>query len=171
MSLPTSRDVTLSAASQVPSSLLDRLQDQVVGRKQPSFTQWVAPGFCAVPNATGSSTVAGDRITGNAAWTFTGMHVGPHTDGDRITALVVKFLGTGAAQVMTLLLKLSSAAGAVTTLATLTITNPPATWANYTQPLVTPHVMAPGESISLDLTSGTLLNTAIGAVGITKDRL
>ncbi len=170
MTLPTSRNTTLSAASPFPSSLANALQDMVVGFKRPSITRWIQPTPANIPNQAGTSTLAANSIVGGSAWQFRGMNVGHVFEGDRITGIALRLLGTGGAQSLTFLLNYGSGA-ALTSLGTLTVATPPASWATYSLAFATPHVMAVGESLSLDLTSGTLVGTTLGPIGIVSDRL
>lgn len=68
MSLPTSRDITLSAgSSQVPSALLNNLQDAVVGNKHGTLTL-IVPGSAFVrSNSGGANTYSVASLISNGA--------------------------------------------------------------------------------------------------------
>lgn len=83
MALPTSRDITLTPASPVPSALLDKLQDMHVGAKLISLEHMVSPDRYIREAASVSYS------PGTGKWTWTGFDdltfgfdVRP---GDRIT--------------------------------------------------------------------------------------
>lgn len=92
--------------------------------------------------------------------------------GDRITSIKARALGTGAAQsIVVTLYRHYNNAGTETSapLGILTITDPPATTAEYTENMAD-YTVVDGDVLSWDIDIG-LDTSAVYAVGLTKDRL
>jgi hypothetical protein len=65
MALPDSRDITLGGGSKIPSSLLNALQDQVIGSKHPEQPVIYGPGSFLLE-------AAGATLSGNEYWEGSG---------------------------------------------------------------------------------------------------
>lgn len=114
MALPGSRDLTLiDGVSFIPSSVINNLQDCVVGGKHgnkvlnlPANSALVLSG--TVTRAEGMLTVT---VSAELHWLL------PLHQGDRIKQIAVLSSGNGVADITTLAVRKCSAAGAVSTLA------------------------------------------------------
>lgn len=168
MTLPTSRNYTQNPAAPIQSSLLNALQDCVVGMKRPSGWRWITP---STPNVPGTVTMQEDNLLYANASTFSGMQLGHWLEGDRITAFAVRHLGTGVAWTAMYVLKMNKGDGATTTLGTLSIVNPAAAWATFTLTLGAAQVLPANASLLLSETTGAIVSNRLGLVGIQSDRL
>lgn len=170
MTLPTSRNYTQTAAAPIQSSLINGLQDQIVGMKRPAGWRWVQTN--AVPPIVGGSWASNvDGIICTAASTFDGLGLGWWEEGTRIIGLGVMYLGTGVAVTPAFVLKMNTGNGAPATLGTLTFVNPPAAWGLYTLTLGVPQVLPVHASLYLAETASLPVSQKLGLVGIQSDRL
>lgn len=151
---------------------VDEIFDAIIGDKKASATEAIC---VSAPNViAGTVTMAESELTFGSGGTAHGIALGRFTDGDRITAFSVMLLGTGATFSPALALMLNKGDGSPVLLATLTIVNPPASWAMYTVALGTPHVMLPGESLYFNQPTATpplAAGTSIATAFVTRDRL
>lgn len=170
MTLPTARNYTQNTAAPIQSTLLNALQDCVVGMKRPSAWRWINPATPNVLSAAGTNTMQEDGLTFGNAGTFTGMPLGIWNEGDRITAFAVRHLGTGVAWTAAYLLRMNIG-GTLTTLGTLSIVTPPAAWATYTLTLGSPQTLPVNASLYLSQTTGAIVSNRLGLVGVQSDRL
>jgi hypothetical protein len=99
--LPLHRDVTLDDASPVPSALLNKLQDCIVGRKHGSIRWQIGGGAFNLA----SVTVTGGLLNQGGLWTFSGAATlyaglaGPRygvIEGTKITSLTWAYNRGGA---------------------------------------------------------------------------
>jgi hypothetical protein len=95
MTLPTSRNDTLTPASTVPASLLNALQDQVVGAKRPPLWRWQTPQGLVAADVNLGYVADGSIIAGGAGAVLglvpvTGLLDGDRDDHDRDAAGVVE---------------------------------------------------------------------------------
>ena len=143
--LPGSRSYTLvPGSSEVPASVINELQDCIVGNKKP--TMW-RTGF-PITNGYGS-WVAG---SGNALISTAGGVVGaialPCEEGDRVTNFDLYVTGNGTADA-TFDLYMGSLLTTTTNIGTLTLTNQPGpAWAKVSIP-VAPRVLDPDSFLYL----------------------
>lgn len=176
MTLPTSRDYTITPDGVIPSTLLNTLQDQHVGRKFASHWRWTVPkrglrelninlgvsGGYDVVGASGDGAILQNAIEGLAV-------------GDRITAIGMAMIGTGASTTCTMELGYSDGLGGHRSLGSpgdlcLTIADPPAAWAKYTHTLASPLVVVADYAYYWYITIGKNLSQ-FGPFGIQVDRL
>jgi hypothetical protein len=170
MTLPTSRNDTLTPASTVPASLLNALQDQVVGAKRPPLWRWQTPQGLVAADVNLGYVADGSIIAGGAGAVLGLVPVTGLLVGDRITAISARVLGTGVATNVVVRLYRNNGDGTARTgIGTITIGTPPASWNTYTLTGLT-EVVAPGKAYFLqaDLPS---TGQAIALLGVQTDRL
>lgn len=167
--LPTSRNMTFSDGTPVDPTTLNDLMDCVIGMKRPSSTRWFCP---STPNVLGSgNSMAADHLVFGASNAFQGMPLGGSFESDRITGFAVRLEGAGGTYTIALGLYLNEGSASPTLIGTLTIVNPPASWATYSVTLSSPITIAPGQSLFLSQTALGGIASSLGPVGITSDRL
>lgn len=167
MSLPSSRDITINPTDPIPSALLNKLQDCVVGRKKPPYTRAAITtqlglwGSTPWPLGTGGFTTSTGIADGDVYL--------PVEEGDRITGITVSSFGTGALTVTHSLYKIS-AAMANTLLQTFTDVNRAAAWGDFVFPAFAPYVVGAGEVLRLEI-SVVSAGAKIGNIRYTCDKL
>lgn len=118
MALPTTRDITLSPLDPVPSSLLNTLQDQIIGGKHPIFENVIAA--CEFLPEAGSAA-----NLGNGVWTFGAVSVlqAPCRvrAQEKIVQAVVEVNRGGAGSIIVSLNKRITGSAVVSTIITTTI--------------------------------------------------
>lgn len=170
MGLPTSRDETITSAGSIPSALLNKLQDQVVGAKQPSLERWYPLNAQAGSTLAGSGTSSGGfGPTASGSCSFIvgqGIPV-----GFRITEVEVYAGGSGS---ITFNLEISHgpSPGSPSTVVAGSLSSlpPSATPGKYTFTLATPYVLLAGDMI-LPVFAGVASGDLIGPVGLFTDNL
>lgn len=167
MSLPSSRDITINSGDPIPSSLLNKLQDCVVGRKKPPYTRSAPSNQLSIwgstpwPLGTSGFTTSAGVLAGDVFL--------PVEEGDRITGITVSSFGTGALTVTHNLYKIS-AAMANTLLQSFTDVNRAAAWGDFVFPAFTPYVVGAGEVLRLEI-SVVSAGAKIGNIRYTCDKL
>lgn len=178
MALPTSRDVTLTPADPVPSALLNKLQDQVVGAKRPSFTRTFWPHLLSCSNGFeevlyGTRPDILTRAEGVEPLTVAYFTI-PFESGDRITGFAIETLAEGGTPSSVLNIEhASSMAGShtPTLIGTWTVNHAEA-WTLYQVSNFTPTLLGAGDMLLV--TWGPSLgqtNLYFGPVRATFDRL
>lgn len=153
MALPTTRDITLNPADPVPSALLNKLQDQVVGKKMPSNTRVFGPlGGSVLPqvpaNLTSNiATSPGQNYVVSSGVVSMVIYL-PGELGDRITGLTVRAYGDGVAD-CTYTAGYLDGSGVITQLANATDTNRAAAWGDFQLTPWTNRVLGVGEMIAI----------------------
>jgi len=172
MTLPLARQLTINATDPIPSDLLNKLQDAIVGNKKPSLTRVVAPFTMAALGSLVAWTTIGNgyvQSTGAA----NGLIPLYMETGDRITGVTVSSWGTGAADV-THQLHLTTAAMAHSLLSNVVDSNRAAAWGDfvYGGPFV-PYQLNAGDVVylSIGVTGVTPAGCRIGNIRYTYDRL
>lgn len=167
MGLPTSREETATAAATVKASLLNSIQDAIIGGKKAATKKLFSPLPLKFSNAAWNLVTGGalyvEPTASTAFLALSGFEV-----GDRITGFENRAYGNGVTDV-TYTLYVVGVGGLYTTLATLTDTNRAAAWGTNVG-VVTPAVLAAGESLLLQVDSNGG-GYRIGAQTLTYDRL
>lgn len=168
MGLPSSRNTTYSPATPIKSADLNLIQDCLVGAKRSSAWRWMSP---CTPNVINTNTMNLDGVMFAAAGHFEGMSLGMWQEGDRITGMAVRHIGTGVSCTPVYTLNANLGNGAPVVIGTLTFVNPGATWNTYTYTLATPYVLPAAVSLFLSETASLPVSNKLGLVGIQSDRL
>lgn len=130
MSLPLSRNTTYSAGvSPVKANDLNALQDCIVGGKRGAYTRWFPPRS-REENNQGTITFTNGMVFAGANASAINYVSAPLEEGDQILGLKASVKGTGAAgNVVVTLARWRD--GVQTVQQTLTIVDPPNSWAIY----------------------------------------
>lgn len=163
--LPTARDITLAPGDPIPSALLNKLQDCIIGKKHPLITRWYPP-LSRTANDVNMTFTNGDyHANANAA--SINYVSAPLFVGDTFGSLKARVKGTGGAgNVVARLTRWRDGVQAV--IATLTIVNPPAAWATYS--FAFSDIVLDGDAYWLNC-DFALTNQAINSFGLEISRL
>jgi len=171
MGLPISRDETHTSASKVSSSLLDKLQDGIIGHKRPQWTRgWLPAILCnlgtfAEFDSDGNVPPIYRQSTGSGV-----IHFGvPFEDGDRITGFGFAIYGDGVVDSTLDLFYSASQGAAYTSLGHWSVTNHPAAW-TMNALVVAPQILVAGATLTVKF-SPSAANLRFGMVTATFDRL
>lgn len=172
MALPTSRERTYAANSQVFSADLNALQDQFPsGGKRSSWTRSFWPKMLVDGDFVKGLTGTQPYIKSTALSTAPVFIEIPCDEGDRITAFTYEAFGDGSADAVTIVAYAVGMSGfaSPTTLSTVTDNNRAASWGSVVMPSFTAQVVAAGGGLYLKSTADT--NYRIGLCHATFDRL
>lgn len=164
MGLPDSREHTYGANEPVRSTDLNAIQDAIIGMKKPKHWVW----FMVLAGQPGETAVtidaAGATATANTGFVRNTLR-GILEVGDYVYTVKSRFFGS-AATGNSLIELYENRDNAGTLKATLTIVDPPASWADYSQSLGgTPLQILDGRTYSFDLTFGKT-GRAVSAIGL-----
>lgn len=162
--LPTSRSYTLTAADDVPSELLNELQDAIIGKKFKSTPR----NFHPVPMPGSAYTLSGEGYIESSALGGARIPI-PVEEGERITAITIKAYGNGVVDVTYELRLLANDNVTSTLLGSITDNNRAAAWGEVTF-AVTPTIIGAGESLSLTAAPNAA-GARLGRIKATFDRL
>ncbi|HEY6037008.1 MAG TPA: hypothetical protein VIV58_22165 [Kofleriaceae bacterium] len=130
--------------------------------------RWTSPSTPNILSVAGTNTMNADNLNFGSAGKFSGMQLGPWNEGDKITGFGVRHLGTGAAWTASYVLQMN-VGGTITALGTLSIVNPPASWAKYTVTGLS-QILPANASLYLDQTAGAQAGNQLGLVGVQYER-
>lgn len=168
MALPTTRDETITAASQIKAALLNKLQDMIVGHKKPSLMR-TTPSLHAALSPTWVYDFGTGYIQSSSS---TSACIGLLVEaGDRITGVSIMAQGDGVVDA-TYTLRAVTAAGVVTTLCNAQADNNRSVAWGTVSLVLSPatYVMSANEMLHL-LVSPNAGNYRVGSVSYTYDRL
>lgn len=165
MALPTTRNLTATAASQVNANLHNDLQDCIIGKKCPSMVRTTAP------IQVGSSGVLwtgwGGRI--ESIGTQAASLAIPAEVGDRVTALQLGAMGNGVVDV-TYDLYVITSSQTLQQIGSLVDTNRAAAWGSAVLSVPVPTVIGANECLLL-VAAPSAAGYSIGSIRLTYDRL
>jgi hypothetical protein len=156
--LPVSRSYTLiPGSSEVPASLLDELQDCIIGNKKPAM--WRGGLAFSVGASVGwEKDGIGARPIGPAF--AMGVLEMPYEEGDRITGFEMRVFGDGVTDLTINITKGLSGSSGIVPLGTLSLSNHPAVPSWVTIP-ITPATIGAGEflyaTVAASAASATLV--------------
>jgi len=174
MSLPTSRDVTLTPASKLPSSVINKLQDCVIGRKRPPWTRRFYPraisvspaNWTPIANPSGAGRAPTAQLTDEATTIFEI----PFEDGDRIIGIDYDAYGLSSC---TGIVKYASTMGAApATLGSWSDPDRVDGWGTVTVPGFVPQLCAATSVLWMEITTAVgSPRYTMGLISATFDRL
>lgn len=168
MALPTSRNTTYTAGSQVKSADLDDIQDCIISAKHGDVIRNVSPFSGQVQTAGGFVSVggtAGYMVSTASAILSVSL---PLTVGERIKTVSYLLFGDGAADVTVKVVSMDATMTG-TQIGTLTTTNQAASWSVLTIDVTDTTVAANG-SVFIEF-SANATGLRVGSISYTCDRL
>lgn len=178
MALPTSRNTTYAAGSQVKSADLNDIQDCIVGHKRPTFKRTFYPKFVIPGTNPFTGALAGaSHLVWSSAGAANAIFDIPYEDGDRLINLRYWAAGDGAVD-LTLgkIFWSSDLTGALSTIANWTDNNRAASFglvdvaAISTGPTFTPTTLAADGDLFVQLITNAA-NYTLGPFTAWFDRL
>lgn len=164
MALPTSREITATPAADIPSNVINAIQDAIIGKKFASIPRTFHP----TPMPSGAYTLSGEGYIESSGVGGARIAI-PTEEGDRVTAITFKAFGNGVVDVTYELRLLANDNVTSTLLGTVTDNNRAAAWGDVTF-AVAPTIIGAGQSLSF-VAAANAAGARLGRIKVTFDRL
>lgn len=167
MALPTSRNTNYAPGSDIKSVDLNALQDCFVAGRHGLLTKWYPP-LSRVANDSGTITFTNGFVFAGANTSAMNYIAAPLDEATRIRGIRARVKGTGAVGNVVVSLIRWRDDGPESTEGTLTIVNPPNSWATYSVS-IGPLSVAAGDAFWLRC-AFALANQRVTGIGLDYDR-